>query len=97
MAKEFCRCRLRVRPYGWPKPCVAATTSDAESVRAMKPMFSALFSGASEPATQARLSGRLCMLSLIPTSETKRHRSARSAMAAGEGDAVVCRGPPLGP
>ena len=46
---------LMVRPYFSPKPCVAATTTEAQSVNGMKPTVSAAFSGASEPAAQAAL------------------------------------------
>src|SRR5690606_4881224 len=59
VAQDDWRCRFRVRPYGCAKPWVAATISEAESVRGMKPRLSTHFSGASLPATQARLSGRM--------------------------------------
>src|SRR5690606_13962983 len=42
-------------PYLLPKPWVAATTTEAQSVSGIKPIFRSVFSGASEPAAQALL------------------------------------------
>src|SRR5688500_3106034 len=42
-----------VTPYFLSKPFTLAITTEAQSVRGMKPTFTSFFSGASEPAAQA--------------------------------------------
>ncbi len=42
-----------VMPYFLSKPFTDAITTEAQSVSGMKPIFTSVFSGASEPAAQA--------------------------------------------